>query len=160
MTPAASADGGKTAALAGVGTDRRSRLSPPAMRTFFAQRAVFGSPLFLGGTPESYGAAEDAIVTDAVALEANAHGVSPRLAVRRDRVEVWIADDPRAPGCGWAAVFNRGASEVGFPSADATPGKASKYALKHAFGETRATSTPEVLRIGAGDVALFRFEPR
>jgi hypothetical protein len=98
------------AEMAGEGHARRGRFSQAQKRAFLLQRALSGSPLFLGGDLTTLPPDDLALLTHPEVLACNRHARPARPLIRLSDIDVWIAEDTRQPGCGWLGVFNHNPS--------------------------------------------------
>lgn len=110
MTPPAAGGESPSAELAGEGSARNCRLNPAQKRTFLLQRALSGSPLFVGGELTTLPEEDLGLLTHPEILACNQHARPARPVIRLSDVDIWIAEDSRRPGAGWLGAFNRNPS--------------------------------------------------
>lgn len=93
--------------LAGLGTARDDRFTPPQRRTFMAQRALAASPLFMGGELTMSSDEVFRLITHKKMLACNQNGVTGKLVHRTEHIDVWHTPHRSTPHAGWFGLFNR-----------------------------------------------------
>jgi len=85
---------------------RMSRFNQEQAKTFITQRAIFASPLIMGGDMLTMDAFHYGIITNKDMIACNQNGVTAVLASSADSVEIYHAINKTNPRKGWVAVFN------------------------------------------------------
>ncbi len=93
--------------LAGKGYNRWSQFSQAQMRTFITQRAIFASPLMVGGDLPTLDEYSLKLITNKDMLSCNQNSQPATLMSDNDSIEVWVTAVPDLKIRGWAAIFNR-----------------------------------------------------
>ena len=86
---------------------RLSRFTRDQAYTFITQRAIFASPLFIGGDMLTMDDFTHTLLTNKSMIGCNQNGVTGVLTSEKDSVEIYVASDRTDPAKGWLAVFNR-----------------------------------------------------
>ncbi len=86
---------------------RLSRFTRDQAYTFITQRAIFASPLFIGGDMLTMDNFTYSLLTDESMIDCDQNGVTGLLTFNNDSVEIYVASDKSEPAKGWLAVFNR-----------------------------------------------------
>lgn len=87
--------------------------TPAQMRTFMTQRAMMGSPLFLGSNLPDNDALTDSIVLNAGMLECDQNGVVGHPVTHEGDLHIFRTPGNEDPeGFGWIGIFNRGDGEL------------------------------------------------
>lgn len=88
-------------------TKRQSRFNNDQAYTFITQRAIFASPLIIGGDMLTMDEFTYKLLTDKDMITCNENGVSGVLTFDKDSTEIYVAANREDPEKGWLAVFNR-----------------------------------------------------
>jgi alpha-galactosidase len=88
-------------------TKRRSRFNNDQALTFITQRAIFASPLIIGGDMLTMDDLTYKLLTNKEMITCNQNGVTGVLTFDADSIEIYNAVNKNDPGKGWLAVFNR-----------------------------------------------------
>jgi len=86
---------------------RISRFTRDQALTFITQRAIFASPLFIGGDMLTMDDFTYSLLTNEPMIECNQNGVTGVLTFDSDSLEIYLASHTSDPAKGWLAVFNR-----------------------------------------------------
>jgi len=89
------------------GFSRISRFTQDQARTFITQRAIFASPLMVGGDLITMDDFNFSLITNKDMIECNQNGVTGFLVYNTDSIEIYKAVNKNNPLLGWLAVFNR-----------------------------------------------------
>jgi len=93
--------------LAGYGSERDDRFTPAQRRTFMAQRALAGSPLFMGGELVMSSDEIFSLITNKQMLACNQNGVTGKLVLRTEHTDLWHTPHREIANAGWFGLFNR-----------------------------------------------------
>ena len=75
--------------------------------TFITQRAIFASPLIIGGDMLTMDEFTYKLLTNEEMISCNQNGVSGFQTFDKDSIEIYVAANKTDPAKGWVAVFNR-----------------------------------------------------
>ena len=92
-------------AFAGRGTTRISQLSKTQKETFITQRAIFCSPLMMGGEMSSLDKHSKKLLTNKEMIACNQNGIQGNLIYDDGVFEIWKKGSKGKEG--WIAIFNR-----------------------------------------------------
>ena len=93
--------------LPSEGVKRSCQWSLAQQQTFLSLLAIASSPMFFGGDLLTSPEAAFELVTQPDVIACNQHGVTGRLVLELEGVEVWGKSRENDPASGWLAVFNR-----------------------------------------------------
>jgi len=88
-------------------TRRQSKFDENQAYTFLTQRAIFASPLIIGGDMLTMDDFTYTLLTNKEMIDCDQNGVSGVLTYDKDSLEIYVAVNKDDPGKGWLAVFNR-----------------------------------------------------
>lgn len=87
--------------------------TPEQMRTFMTQRAMMGSPLFMGGNLPDNDELTDSILLNPYMIECDQNGVVGHPVTHKGDLHVFRTMGKKdAEGYGWIGIFNRGDSQL------------------------------------------------
>ena len=75
--------------------------------TFITQRAIFASPLIIGGDMLSMDEFTYKLLTNKDMIACNQNGFSGIQTLNKDSTEIYVAPNKEDPAKGWVAIFNR-----------------------------------------------------
>lgn len=75
--------------------------------TFITQRAIFASPLIIGGDMLTMDVYTYKLLTNKDMIACNKNGVTGILTFDKDSTEIYVASNKEEPSKGWVAIFNR-----------------------------------------------------
>jgi hypothetical protein len=86
---------------------RYSQFTKAQMRTFITQRALFSSPLFVGGDLPTIDDYSLELLTNPDMLACNQNGYPATLILEDNGIEMWGTTVPATQVKGWIGIFNR-----------------------------------------------------
>jgi hypothetical protein len=93
--------------LAGNGFNRWSKFNKAQMRTFITQRALFASPLIVGGDLPTLDDYSLELLTNSDMLACNQNGHPATLISEKGSIEIWTTAISDVQIKGWIGIFNR-----------------------------------------------------
>ncbi|MEM7809613.1 MAG: hypothetical protein AAF561_16000, partial [Planctomycetota bacterium] len=148
---------GERPLLYGKGVRRQSDFTPAQKRSFIAQRALAGSPLFMGGhLPETSDEDFD-LLTNPTVLACQANATMANATARGDG---WVAFKVAArqqKSQGWLAVFNTTASPLQIPASSRSFDLQAEVTVRDAWTNKRH-SLPCEINLAEDDVWFARYE--
>ncbi|MEM1012626.1 MAG: hypothetical protein AAGI46_10465, partial [Planctomycetota bacterium] len=148
---------GERPLLYGKGVRRQSDFTPAQKRSFIVQRALAGSPLFMGGhlpeTPEE----DFELLTNPTILACQANATMATATARGDGWVALTVADRKHRNRGWLAVFNTTASPLQLLVSSRTFDLHANVALLDAWTNEQR-SLPCEINLAEDDVGFARYE--